>query len=70
MTLDEARSLLSLPENERRVRYSRDGWFPEEGVITSVSERFAFVRYEGGTHSKAANPADLTLLAGKVTGDG
>jgi hypothetical protein len=69
MTIDEARSLLSLPEDERRVRYSRDGWFPGEGVVTSVSERFAFVRYEGDVHSKATDPADLTLLAGKVPGD-
>lgn len=33
----------------------------EYGVITSVNERFAFVRYGSDINSKATNPNDLIL---------
>jgi hypothetical protein len=32
---------------------------PEEGVITSFTDLFVFVRYGGDTHSKATRPNDL-----------
>jgi hypothetical protein len=35
----------------------------EDGVITSVNDRWVFVRYSGDSHSKATNAHDLTLLA-------
>jgi hypothetical protein len=40
-------------------------WSPtEDGTITSVNERWVFVRYAGDTNSKATDPAHLTFLAG------
>lgn len=33
----------------------------EYGVITSVNDRYVFVRYGSDRHSKATNPSDLTL---------
>lgn len=58
MTLNEARNhigdgVVYAPSHGRR----------EDGVITGVSDRYAFVRYAGDGHSKATDPADLTLLA-------
>jgi hypothetical protein len=35
----------------------------EDGVITSVNDRYVFVRYRGWGGSKATSPEDLTLLA-------
>ena len=35
----------------------------EEGVITSVSGQFVFVRYGSDTHSKATEAAMLTAVA-------
>lgn len=34
----------------------------EDGVITSVNDTYAFVRYSGDQHSKATHPALLVLL--------
>jgi hypothetical protein len=34
----------------------------EDGVITSVTSRWVFVRYRGDAGSKATSPGDLTLL--------
>jgi len=36
---------------------------PEDGVITSVGNLYAFVRYRGDNHSKATHPDHLTLLS-------
>jgi len=41
----------------------------EEGVITRVSVGWVFVRYGSDVAARATDPADLELLAGKVTGD-
>lgn len=35
----------------------------EDGVITSVNDRYVFVRYAGDQQSKATDPEALTLLA-------
>lgn len=66
MTIDEARSHM-----ERReltvVRTSPD-LDPEYGEITNVNDHYVFVRFRGSQGSVATDPADLTLLAGKVPG--
>ena len=65
MTITEARGNIG-----NGVIYRPRGGGPaEEGTITSVSDRFAFVRYGSQRTSAATDPADLELLAGKVTGD-
>jgi hypothetical protein len=54
MTIDEARGHIG-----EGVVY-----MPAHGDrITSVSDRFVFVRYTGCQHSKATDPADLEPLA-------
>jgi hypothetical protein len=35
---------------------------PEEGVITSVNDRYVFVRYDAASYSKAALPEDLEAI--------
>lgn len=61
MTLTEAAAhigsgVVYIPEHGAR----------EDGVITSVTSRWVFVRYAGDAGSKATNPGDLTLLAAGV----
>jgi hypothetical protein len=60
MTLDEARQHIG----DGVVYRSGDG-AAEDGVITSVSDRYVFVRYACPCHggSKATSSAALTLLA-------
>ena len=41
----------------------------EDGVITSVSDRFVFVRYGSRTTSAATEPAALSLLETTETGE-
>lgn len=65
MTTDEARRHIG-----DGVVYQPAHGPAEDGVITSVSDTRAFVLYRGNLAAKATDPADLTLLAGKVTGDG
>jgi hypothetical protein len=60
MTLDEARAHIG-----EAVAYRVAGELAEDGVITSVGNVAVFVRYEGDRHSKATDPADLTLIAGE-----
>ena len=56
------------PANEdigRKVVYKRDWMEPEEfeeGVITSISKTFVFVRYGRDVHSKATYPRDLDFI--------
>lgn len=57
MTTEEAREHIGAG-----VTYKNRYGPYEEGVITSVSDSYVFVRY-GGHVSKATNPADLELLA-------
>ena len=68
MTLDEACAHVG-----HGVVYYPRGCGPdcaEDGTITSVNDRFVFVRYRVLGAGVATDPADLTLLAGKVPGDG
>ena len=65
MTIEQARE--SIGRNVTYARYD-DPFFgnvatagPEYGVITSVNERYVFVRYGAETQAKATDPADLTL---------
>ena len=57
MTLDEARAHIG-----DGVVYRPPHGVVEDGVITSVGDRFVFARYGTDTHSKATDPAFLTLL--------
>jgi hypothetical protein len=68
MTLDEARAHIGdgVIYHSCGCEADRD----EEGVITSVNDRFVFVCYGVQGGGVATDPADLTLLAGKVPGDG
>lgn len=56
MTLDQARALVG-HKVVRRVRGGVEG--VEEGVITSVSSRWVFIRYGGDMGSKATSPEEL-----------
>lgn len=58
MTLEEARDHIG-----HGVVYDPGHPGVEQGVITSVGFRWAFVRYGSDTHSKATDPGALTLLA-------
>lgn len=59
MTLDEARAGI-----RRKVVYQpRPGMTPEEGVITSVNDRYVFVRYGTSVTPAATWPADIEFLA-------
>jgi hypothetical protein len=57
MTLNEARAHIG-DGVVYRTAYGRT----EDGVITSVSDRFVFVRYEGRWQSESTEPASLSLL--------
>lgn len=65
MTLDEARDCIG-----RSVVYTSGYGPPEEGVITSASKTFAFVRYAGDLHAKGTDPASLTLVTDGATAAG
>jgi hypothetical protein len=60
MTIDEARAHIG----DGAIYRPRGGGTDstEEGTITSVSDRFVFVRYGSSRTSAATDPADLTLL--------
>jgi hypothetical protein len=62
VTLDEARGLLDRREETRRVEYRPAGARPDQGVVTAVTDRYVFVRYNGQTHAKATVPEDLHLI--------
>ena len=68
MTIDEARAHIGDGVIYRPRGGSTDS--TEEGTITSVSDRFAFVRYGRSRTSAATDPADLTLLARESGSDG
>jgi hypothetical protein len=47
----------------RKVVYrDRSGYKVEEGVITSMNDRYVFVRYGAETTSKATCPKDLEFV--------
>ena len=58
MSIDEARGAIGL-----LVVYRRKGQRPDQGVITSVNDRYVFVRYGSQVGSAATNPADLERVA-------
>lgn len=58
MTLDEARDHIG-----HGVVYRASHGRTEDGVITSVNDYWVFVRYATDRHSKATDPAALTLLS-------
>ena len=68
MTLSEARdhighNVVYRPRGDRLCR-------AEQGVIANVGHAWVFVAYAPGSTPAATDPADLTLLAGKVATDG
>ena len=73
MTIDEARAhighgVVYRPRSERRPWADPPG---EQGVIASVGHVWVFVTFGmAGSTPAATDPADLTLLAGRVPGDG
>lgn len=62
MTLQEAREHIG-----HGVVYRPFADSMEKGVITSVGDRWVFVRYDGWGGSKATDAAALSLLAPEVT---
>ena len=58
MSIDEARASIGL-----LVIYRRKNRPPDQGVITSVNDRYVFVRYGSQVGSAATNPADLERVA-------
>ena len=57
MTLDEARAAVGLA-----VVYD-SGHGREQGIVTSVNDRWVFVRYGSDSTSKATAPKSLQRLA-------
>jgi hypothetical protein len=63
MTLEEARILLDLSEDLRRVEYGRPGLPPERGTVMKVTEHYVFVAYDRrGGGWWATLPEDLTAV--------
>jgi hypothetical protein len=62
MTLDEARASIGA-----KVLYRTAYGRTDDGVISSVNDRWVLVRYGADTGSKATDPAALSLLAEGVT---
>ena len=58
MTLDEARANIG-----NGVVYAPEHGAAEEGTITSVNDRFVFVRYGSRRTPAATEPAALSLLS-------
>lgn len=54
MTLDECRAAIG-----ERVAYDPGYGDAEYGMVTSVSNRFAFVLYDGERYPQATSPRDL-----------
>ncbi|OBY33506.1 hypothetical protein [Mycolicibacter kumamotonensis] len=62
MTIDEAREQVGHKVVYRAPHLASDS--PgEEGVITSVSDSYAYVRYGADVHSKATYPALLEAVS-------
>lgn len=59
MTLDEARRHIG-----NKVVYRTGYGRVEEGVVTSVNDRFVFVRYGSDVHSKSTDPSAIEPLGG------
>jgi hypothetical protein len=65
MQLHEAQALLDRhgPGQVKLVYRSHPDAEAEEGVITSVTGAFVFIRYGADVHSKATRPEDLEPLS-------
>ena len=63
LTLAEARRRLDLGTEYCRVEYRPAFDPPARGVITSVRDRFVFVRWDGYTEPQATDPANLVAVA-------
>lgn len=64
MTLGEARERIGQAVVYRGAGWHPDSWAPaEQGIITSVNDRYVFVRYGSDHHSKATAPEQLRPLA-------
>lgn len=61
MTLDEARANIG-----NAVVYAPEHEHAEEGTITSVNDRFVFVRYGTSRTPAATDPGALVLLSSFV----
>ena len=61
MTLDEARTLIG----SGVVYQPHPAAYPEDGVVTGVSDYYVFVRYANDWGSKATRAQDLTPLIPK-----
>lgn len=65
MTLEQARGCIGrtviYARYDDRSDPTRVTAGPERGAITSVGERYVFVRYGINVQSQATDPADLTL---------
>lgn len=65
MTLEEARAVLDLPDEERVVEYRPLGGGPgrERGLLVSAGTPFCFVRYwRGGQFQQTAQATPLETL--------
>jgi len=64
MTLDEARARIGHKVAYRDYDYNGMDIVAvlTEGVITSVNDRYVFVRYGADMHSKATRPEDLSAV--------
>lgn len=67
ITLDQARDALASGRTKVAYRAPYPNAAPEEGVITSVSDRFVFVRYGNGFAGVATDPDGLEFAAPGAT---
>ena len=61
MNAGDARRLLALPPEQRRVSYIPSDR-PVTGVVTKVGRLYVFVRFDGETEESAIDPANLELV--------
>ncbi len=66
MTIDEARASIGRSVTYRPREHRPWAGPPEEGVITSVNDSFAFVRYGSDKTSRATLPELLSLSASET----
>lgn len=63
MTLEEANNSIG-----RKVVFEQFGCKKEEGVITSVNDRFIFVRFGNSCQGQACSPSSISLIGGVKNG--
>jgi hypothetical protein len=63
MFLEEAARMIGAAVIYRPPGWTEESWAPaEQGIITSVGDRWVFVQYGADHHPKATDPAQLRLL--------